>query len=159
MIDYSSHLNTHPDFVTLRELSDWGKDHPDLWVQKLADYAYEIQDVFDTDSISSLNELIEVSRAELHSAETARIYAEQDQAEAEVKQQRAEENAKALVFELDTNEQAQVIKHLKSRIIDKSKEIDELKHSLSVTRSNFDELNKIHKELNAKYNTWLAIAT
>lgn len=152
-----NHFNIHPDHVTIRELARWGDDHPDPWVQKLAQLAFYITEVCKDGR--DLDVFFEDLDEQIHNLESEVAWAEEraESAEEEAKRLRTERNA--LRVDLDKNEQEFEIKTLKERIYEHSRTIDELNGKLTVTRSNFDALQKAYKELEEKYNTFIIVAT
>lgn len=157
--DYAYHPDIMPAHVTYRELARWGEDHPDLWVRKLA----EIVDVVDselkfTDS-DSLEDYLSNHSDRMKDLKNDLRWAQDYLEEADIERNKAITQLKALQLDMSRDEQALQVAHLKERIYNAIIDRDEVKSQMVNLRSNYDALQKSYKELESKYNTWLAIAT
>lgn len=151
------HLNTHPDFIKISELCNWGEDHSDLWVRQLARIVSEINHAFPLKN--GVQEALYQLEEEIHELTRDLEDAAIDQAEAESDRDRAFNERDALKLELDADEQNKVITDLKGRVYSQLSEIRNLHKNLDRQREEFDQLTQEHVELKEKYNTWRIIST
>jgi len=156
MTDFN-HVNTHPDHVLISELASWGEQHPDLWVRQLALIAFHVSQVCPKGN--NIEQYFKDLNDEILSLKSSLEWAEEraDESDADAKRMKIERDA--AIFDIRTSEQVFEIKSLKARIIEKAEIIDSISSTLHVTRGNFDALQKSYRELESKYNTWIAVAT
>jgi len=156
MSDYK-HLNTHPDFVSVKELSNWAADHPDLWVQQLAKIVSNVDNI-----VSPGQTIAEFCEEYTESCSELRFIArdaEDRLDEADRAKERAEIDRDALIYDLSGNEQAFEIKSLKANIVEKHETIVHLRRQIEMLGDQYHDLEIVHADLQAKWKTWTIIAT
>jgi len=156
MSDYS-HPKIQPSSMTIKELAHWGEDHPDPWVKAMAILIGDVHALQPLDGFSA--EEFQNWEDRVRDAEREAEWAEEEASIARANQARAEVDRDAAKYDLLKTEQDYQIKSLKERLLYKESVINSLSSELTVTRSNFNELQKSHKELQERYNTFRILAT
>lgn len=155
---YTDHPAICPEHMTYCELSRWAEDHPDPWVRYLGKVIRDLDRTFPLGD-GTFKEFMDEYENELSELKSAAEWAQEDLYEVEKERDRAVTKLKALQLDTSQNELIFQNNQLKERIYNYIQERDTLNHTLTVTRSNFDALQKSYKELQEKYNTWHAIST
>lgn len=155
MTDFN-HPKIQPSSMTIKELTHWGEDHPDPWVKAMSTLLADVHSLQPLDGFSA--EEFHTWEDKIRDAERETEWAEDDAESARADRDRAEIDRDAAKYDLLKTEQDYAIKTLKARLLDKEGTINALAHELTVTRSNFNELHRTHKELQERYNTFRILA-
>ena len=156
--------NLHPENLSLRELSHYGLQHDDVWIQRLSFVVYELLTNSDREDRSGWDEaelaqFFDDIDDKVNSLEYDVKAAETHAGDLEDELETANSKISSLQFDLSRDHQAMEISHLKAHIYEKSLKFDEVQRSFRDLQHKFEELAQNHSELQAKYNTWVVIAT
>lgn len=156
MTDYK-HPNMFVGNISLKELAQWGEDHPDHWVREMAKHTWLIAESIPKGYTAE--QFFESYADDLRNAEIdAEWECERaDTAERELRDAKAKRDAALL--DLEQSEQSRTVAYLKQRVFDANHEVRDLEHTLELTQRNYDELQKAHALLEEKYNTFTILAT
>jgi uncharacterized protein (DUF3084 family) len=153
-------VNEYADNVPLKTMINYGYNHDDKWVQRMAEIIELCLDnVKNCKGVDDIEEYFEEHRRELSEAKVEADYAEQDKEEAELEAEKWRDRYNSTKYDSDYTLRATVEEALKGQVYSLSEQVKEEQKMNKILRGNYQALEKEHKYLQEKYNTWTALAT
>lgn len=148
----------HPDHLSIKELARYGDDHQDPYVRKLAYYAEMLSYFVPSEYRNDPDEWFDANEYELREVSSHLQCAEEDLAEAQARAETAEEQYKALLFDLDRDELYYQNNSLKTRIAEQRNRIAKQDSKIQQLEAEHNKLKDAHKYLTEVHNTWTVIS-